>query len=42
MSDGPNLFFIMADQLRADFLGCYAADFGEKPHIDAIARRGVR
>ncbi|MEM7538688.1 MAG: hypothetical protein AAF639_41375 [Chloroflexota bacterium] len=30
----PNLLFIMADQLRADFLGCYGADFVETPNID--------
>ncbi len=38
----PNLVFIMPDQLRPDFLGCYGADFIETPHIDALAARGVR
>ena len=42
MRDRPNLLFIMADQLRADFLGCYGADFIETPHIDALASRGIR
>ena len=37
-----NLVFILADQLRPDFLGCYGADFVETPHIDALAARGVR
>jgi arylsulfatase A-like enzyme len=40
--DKPNLVFIMPDQLRPDFLGCYGADFIATPHIDALAARGVR
>ena len=32
----------MPDQLRHDFLGCYGADFAPTPHIDRIAREGVR
>ena len=42
MSDRLNLLFIMPDQLRADFLSCYGADFIETPHIDGLAARGVR
>ena len=38
----PNLIFIMPDQLRHDFLGCYGADFVETPNIDSIAKNGVR
>ena len=38
----PNLLFIMPDQLRPDFLGCYGADFVQTPHIDGLAARGVR
>lgn len=38
----PNLIFIMPDQLRPDFLGCYGADFVETPHIDSLAARGTR
>lgn len=38
----PNLLFIMPDQLRADFLGCYGADFVETPHMDSLAEQGVR
>jgi len=32
----------MPDQLRADFLGCYGADFIHTPNIDRLAERGVR
>lgn len=39
--DKPNLVFIMADQLRADFLSCYGARFVDTPHVDSLARRGV-
>lgn len=42
MSQMPNILFIMPDQLRADFLGCYGADFIETPHIDRLAREGMR
>jgi arylsulfatase A-like enzyme len=42
MSTKPNLIFIMPDQLRGDFLGCYGADFIETPHIDSLAERGAR
>ncbi|MEM7129297.1 MAG: sulfatase-like hydrolase/transferase [Chloroflexota bacterium] len=41
-TDRPNLLFIIADQLRADFLGCYGADFVETPNIDSLATQGVR
>jgi Arylsulfatase A and related enzymes len=37
-----NILFIMADQLRRDYLSCYGARHLETPHIDALARRGVR
>ncbi len=42
MADRPNLIFIMPDQLRPDFLGCYGAEFIATPQIDALAARGVR
>jgi arylsulfatase len=42
MTDRPNLLFIIADQLRADFLGCYGASFVKTPHINALATQGVR
>lgn len=38
----PNLLFIMPDQLRADFLGCYGADFIDTPNIDSLSEKGVR
>ena len=42
MPNQPNLIFIMPDQLRHDFLGCYGADFVETPNIDSLAKHGVR
>lgn len=42
MTNRPNLLFIIADQLRADFLGCYGANFVKTPHIDALAAQGIR
>ncbi|MCT8158682.1 sulfatase [Pseudoruegeria sp. SHC-113] len=40
--DRPNILFLMPDQLRADFLGCYGADFARTPVLDALAARGQR
>ncbi|WP_395702589.1 sulfatase-like hydrolase/transferase [Aquabacterium sp.] len=37
-----NVLFIMADQLRWDHLGCTGHPWLKTPHIDALARRGVR
>ena len=37
----PNIVFIFPDQLRADFLGCYGADFLKTPNIDSLAENGV-
>jgi arylsulfatase A-like enzyme len=37
-----NVLFIMADQLRRDYLGCYGHASLKTPHLDALARRGVR
>lgn len=37
----PNILFIMADQLRADFLGCYGATWVDTPNIDSLASRGT-
>lgn len=47
MTDGglgtpPNVVFILADQLRPDFLSCYGMQAISTPHIDAIAARGIR
>jgi arylsulfatase len=38
----PNLIFILADQLRPDFLSCYGARCISTPHIDCLAASGVR
>jgi arylsulfatase A-like enzyme len=42
MPGTPNLVFLMPDQLRPDFLGCYGAGFVRTPNIDALAEAGVR
>jgi len=38
----PNIVFLLADDLRADVLGCYGDRLAKTPNIDALARRGVR
>jgi arylsulfatase A-like enzyme len=37
----PNILFLFPDQLRADFLGCYGAEFARTPAIDALAAEGI-
>ncbi len=37
-----NILFIMADQLRADYLSCYGHPRLETPNLDALAGKGVR
>src|SRR3546814_8988475 len=37
-----NILFIMADQLRADYLSCAGHPTLQTPHIDGLAKRGVR
>ena len=37
-----NVLFIMCDQLRWDYLSCYGHPTLDTPHIDALARAGVR
>lgn len=37
-----NILFIMADQLRRDYLSCYGARHIDTPNVDALAARGVR
>lgn len=37
-----NILFIMADQLRYDYLGCAGHPALQTPNIDALAARGVR
>ncbi len=41
-SHQPNLIFLMPDQLRHDFLGCYGAGFLSTPNIDRLSAEGVR
>lgn len=37
-----NVLWIMADQLRWDYLSCYGATHIDTPHLDGLAARGVR
>ncbi len=39
---GKNILFIMCDQLRFDYLGCYGHPHLKTPNIDALAACGVR
>ena len=41
MAPRPNILFIMADQLRADYLGCAGHPAMRTPNIDALAADGV-
>ena len=38
----PNILLIMADQLRADWLGCSGNDLVRTPHMDRLAEEGTR
>ena len=38
----PNVVVITVDTLRADRLGCYGYEKAHTPHIDSLAREGVR
>jgi len=42
MTDRPNFLFLITDQQRADWLGCYGHPVLKTPHIDAIAGQGTR
>lgn len=42
MTKKPNILFILTDQLRYDFLGCYGARFLKTPTIDSLAEQGTR
>ncbi|MCX7016804.1 MAG: sulfatase-like hydrolase/transferase, partial [Candidatus Sumerlaeota bacterium] len=39
---GPNILLIMADQHRADWMGCAGAHWVQTPNLDALASRGLR
>lgn len=41
-SNRPNIVFVLADDLGWSDLGCYGADLNETPHLDALAKRGIR
>ena len=38
----PNILLIMADQRAPHFTGAYGHKFVKKPHLDALADRGMR
>ena len=42
MTKTPNVMFVMCDQLRKDWLGCYGHPSVRTPHLDALAARGLR
>ena len=42
MSTRPNFLFLITDQHRADYLGCYGHPVLRTPHIDSIAARGTQ
>jgi arylsulfatase A-like enzyme len=42
MAEPRNVLFIMADQLRWDYLSCYGHPHLHTPNIDALAAKGVR
>lgn len=42
MAAPNNILFIMCDQLRFDYLGCYGHPHLHTPNLDALAARGVR
>lgn len=42
MAKRPNFLFLITDQQRADWLGCYGHPVVKTPNIDAIAARGTR
>ena len=41
MSKVKNILFIMADQLRWDYLSCYGHPHLKTPNIDSLAKKGV-
>ncbi|MFP3897567.1 MAG: sulfatase-like hydrolase/transferase, partial [Anaerolineales bacterium] len=42
MTKRKNILLILTDQQRYDTLGCYGAPACHTPHIDALAKQGVR
>jgi arylsulfatase A-like enzyme len=41
-ADRPNIVFVLADDLGWAELGCYGNTFNETPHLNRLAREGVR
>lgn len=41
-NDRPNVVFILADDLGVNDLSLYGSQFHETPHIDALAKRGLK
>jgi arylsulfatase A-like enzyme len=41
-AEPPNVVFVLCDDLRPDALGCYGSAHVRTPHIDSLAKRGVR
>ena len=42
VTERPNILIILSDQLRRQALGCYGDVDARTPHIDQLARNGVR
>ena len=40
--DRPNVIFVLADDLGWSELGCYGNSFNETPHLDGMAKEGLR
>ena len=38
----PNVIFVLADDLGWAELGCYGNTFNETPHLDKLAKQGLR
>lgn len=41
-SKKPNIIFVLADDLGIDGVSCYGADLFKTPHIDQLAKNGIR
>ena len=41
-ADRPNIVFLLADDMRWDMMGCAGNTVIQTPHLDALAKDGVR
>ena len=41
-AEQPNILFIMVDDLGKDWISCYGADNIQTPHIDRLAKSGIK